>query len=66
MPGLVKFDDPGVLIALVGILVTMFFVLRKWNSGILLSIVVTTVLALLAGVTKLIYRIFCRQLRDSN
>ncbi|QPS71265.1 NCS2 family permease [Lactococcus garvieae] len=52
VPGLVKFDDPGVLIALVGILVTMFFVLRKWKAGILLSIAVTTVLALLTGVTK--------------
>ncbi|MEG1219997.1 MAG: NCS2 family permease, partial [Lactococcus sp.] len=37
VPGLVKFDDPGVLVALVGILVTMFFVLRKWKAGILLS-----------------------------
>ncbi|MEY8442812.1 NCS2 family permease [Lactococcus ileimucosae] len=52
VPGLVKFDNPGVLIALVGIVVTMFFVLRKWKAGILLSIVVTTVLALLTGVTK--------------
>lgn len=52
VPGLVKFDDPGVLVALVGILVTMFFVLRKWKAGILLSIAVTTVLALLTGVTK--------------
>lgn len=52
VPGLVKFNDPGVLIALVGILVTMFFVLRKWKAGILLSIAVTTILALLTGVTK--------------
>jgi len=53
VPGLVTFNNPGVLIALVGIVVTMFFVLRKWKAGILLSILVTTILAILTGVVKI-------------
>ncbi|MDR2977021.1 MAG: NCS2 family permease [Streptococcaceae bacterium] len=53
VPGLVNFNNTGVLVALIGIVVTMFFVLRKWKAGILLSILVTTVVAILTGVVKI-------------
>ncbi|GAB2026639.1 NCS2 family permease [Lactovum odontotermitis] len=53
VPGLVNFNNAGVLVALIGIVVTMFFVLRNWKAGILLSILVTTVIAIIAGVVKI-------------
>lgn len=52
IPELVKFNNPGVLVALFGIVATMFFVIRKWKAGILLSILATTIVAILAGVVK--------------
>ncbi|MCL2677136.1 MAG: NCS2 family permease [Streptococcaceae bacterium] len=53
VPGLVKFNNAGVLVALVGIVITIFFVLRKYKAGIILSILVTTVLSILTGVVKI-------------
>ncbi|GBG95925.1 NCS2 family permease [Lactococcus termiticola] len=47
VPELVAFNNPGVLIALLGLAVTIFFVLRKWKAGIILSILVTTVVAII-------------------
>ena len=32
VPELVTFNNPGVLVAVVGIVVTMFFVIRKWRA----------------------------------
>ena len=59
VPGLVIFNNGGVLVALVGIVVTMYFVLRGriskkpiFKAGILLSILVTTIIAILFGVVK--------------
>lgn len=50
VPELVQFNSPGVLVALVGIVITLFFVIRKWKAGIILSILVTTILAIIVGV----------------
>ena len=46
-PGLAAFNQPGVIIGLVGLIVTMFFVLRKIKGGIILSIAVTTIIYLI-------------------
>ncbi|MGE5508799.1 MAG: NCS2 family permease [Chitinophagales bacterium] len=48
-----SFHKPEVLVAAVGVLITAFLVARKVKGGILLGILATTVIALLAGVTKL-------------
>ncbi|OFI50525.1 guanine permease [Floricoccus tropicus] len=52
VPELVKFNNPGVLLALVGIVITMFFVLKNIRGGILLSILLTTLIALATGIVK--------------
>lgn len=52
-PGLVTFNNPAVLVALVGIIVTIFFVLKRIRGGIILSIIVTTIVAIFAGVVDL-------------
>lgn len=52
-PGLVNFNNPAVLVALIGILVTIFFVLKRIRGGIILSIIVTTIVAIFAGVVDL-------------
>ncbi|WEV60254.1 NCS2 family permease [Streptococcaceae bacterium ESL0729] len=52
VPELVKFNNPAVLLALAGIVITMFFVLKNIKGGVLLSILVTTVLAIVTGVVK--------------
>ncbi|MDR0298074.1 MAG: NCS2 family permease [Streptococcaceae bacterium] len=53
VPELVKFNNAPVLVALCGIVFTMFFVLRKWKGGILLAILATTILAIVTGVVKI-------------
>lgn len=63
VPELVKFNNPGVLLALVGIVITMFFVLRNIRGGILLSILATTIIALLTGVVKVD---FATLLKENN
>ncbi|MBP2623525.1 NCS2 family permease [Streptococcus oricebi] len=52
-PGLVDFNNPAVLVALFGIIITVFFVLKKIRGGIILSIIATTLLALATGVVNL-------------
>lgn len=52
VPELVKFNNPGVLLALAGIVITMFFVLKNIRGGILLSILLTTLIALATGIVK--------------
>ena len=46
VPGLSSFNQPGVIVGLIGLIVTLFFVLRRTKAAILLSIVVTTVIYL--------------------
>ncbi len=59
VPELVKFNDAGVLVALIGFVITMYFVLRGriskkpiFKAGILVSILLTTIIAIFAGVVK--------------
>ena len=47
VPGLVDFNDPAVLLALVGLAITIFFVVKGIKGGIILSILATTVLGIL-------------------
>ena len=53
VPGLVDFNTPAVLVALAGLAITIFFVVKGIKGGIILSILTTTVLAIAVGVVKL-------------
>lgn len=53
VPGLVNFTNPAVLVALVGIVITVILVVKNVRGAILLSIVGTTILAILVGVVDL-------------
>ncbi|MFC4652035.1 NCS2 family permease [Lactococcus nasutitermitis] len=48
VPGLSAFNQPGVIVAIIGLIITMFFVLKKFKGGVILSIIATTVIYLLA------------------
>ncbi|MDI6870164.1 MAG: NCS2 family permease [Bacillota bacterium] len=48
-----SFHKPETLVAAVGLVITAFLVARRVKGGILLGILITTVIALFAGVTKL-------------
>ncbi|MBM7636478.1 NCS2 family permease [Streptococcus saliviloxodontae] len=52
-PSLVAFDNPAVLVAIAGILITAFFVIKNIKGGVMISIVVTTILAIVTGVVDL-------------
>ena len=52
-PGLVDFNNPAVLVALFGIIITIILVLKKVRGGIILSIAATTIVAIFAGVVDL-------------
>ena len=52
-PDLVDFNNPAVLVALFGIFITIFFVLKRVRGGIVLSIAATTIVAILVGVVDL-------------
>lgn len=53
LPELVDFTDPGVLIGLVGLLLTIILLLKNVRGAILVGIVLTTGLSILFGVTDL-------------
>lgn len=53
VPGLVDFNSPAVLVALAGIAITIFFVIKDIKGGIILSILTTTVLAIAVGLVDL-------------
>ena len=53
VPGLVDFNNPAVLLALVGLAITIFFVVKGIKGGIILSILVTTVLGILIHVVDI-------------
>jgi xanthine/uracil permease len=53
VPGLVDFNNPAVLVALAGLAITIFFVVKGIKGGIILSILTTTVLAIAVGVVDL-------------
>ena len=44
--------DPNVLLAVFGLIITVFFMAKKIPGGILLGILVTTIVAIFSGVTK--------------
>lgn len=52
-PGLVAFNDPAVLVALVGLAITVFFVVKGIKCGVILSIFATTVVAISVGLVNL-------------
>ena len=52
-PGLVAFNDPAVLVALVGLAITVFFVVKAIKGGVILSIFATTVVAISVGLVNL-------------
>ena len=52
-PGLVAFNDPAVLVALVGLAITVFFVVKGVKGGVILSIFATTVVAISVGLVNL-------------
>ena len=52
-PGLVDFNNPAVLVALFGIFITIFFVLKRVRGGIVLSISATTIVAILVDLSKI-------------
>ena len=53
VPALVNFNQPAVLVALIGIAITAILVVKNVKGAILISIVATTVLAIFAGVGDL-------------
>ena len=53
VPELVNFTDPGVLIAIVGIVLTIILMLRNVKGAILIGIAATTILAFFTGVVDL-------------
>ena len=52
-PGLVAFNNPGVILALIGLAISIFFILKGIRGGVILSIVATTVVGILIGVVDL-------------
>ena len=53
IPALVNFNQPAVLIGIVGIIITAVLVVRNFKGAILVSIVITTILAIIFGVVDL-------------
>ena len=53
VPGLVDFNNPAVLVALAGLAITIFFVIKGIKGGIILSILTTTVLAIAVGLINI-------------
>lgn len=52
-PSLVAFDKPEVFLAIVALFITIFFVVKNIKGGILLSLAVTTIVAIVMGVVDL-------------
>lgn len=52
IPALTQFNNLSVLVCALGVIVTVFFILRKNNAAILIGIIVTTIVAHLTGVTS--------------
>lgn len=52
-PALVHFNQPGVWVALIGLAITIFFVVKGIKGGVILSILATTLVAIAMGVVDL-------------
>lgn len=47
VPGLALFNNAGILLAVAGFIITLFFVLRNYRASIMLSILTTTILSVI-------------------
>ena len=52
-PGLVAFNTPAVILALIGLAITIFFIVKGIRGSVILSIAVTTILGIFMGVVDL-------------
>lgn len=52
-PSLVAFNNPGVILALIGLLITIVFIIKGIRGGVILSIAATTVIGIFMGVVDL-------------
>lgn len=52
-PGLVAFNNLGVILALIGLLITIVFIIKGIRGGVILSIAATTVIGIFMGVVDL-------------
>lgn len=52
-PGLVAFNTPTVILALIGLAITIFFIVKGIRGGIILSIALTTVIGIIIGVVDI-------------
>lgn len=52
-PGLVAFNTPTVILALIGLAITIFFIVKGMRGGVILSIAVTTIVGIFMGVVDL-------------
>ncbi|PZO95641.1 MAG: guanine permease [Streptococcus pyogenes] len=52
-PGLVAFDNPAVLLSLIGLILTIFFTVKGTRGGVIISIFLTTLVGILLGVVRL-------------
>lgn len=50
VPGLANFNEPGLLLAVLGLILTIIFVVKNVRGGILLGIIITSLLAVPMGV----------------
>ena len=53
VPALASFNDPGALIALVGLVIIVVLMLKKVNGAMLIGIISATIIALITGFVKL-------------
>jgi len=53
VPALVKFNDKGVLLALIGIIITFILLVLKVKGGIFISIIATTIIGIPMGIVDL-------------
>lgn len=52
VPSLVYFTEPGVILALIGLVITVLLVIKKVPGAVLIGIVLTTVIGIFMGVTN--------------
>lgn len=52
-PGLVAFNNPTVIVGLIGLVIAIIFIVKGIRGGVLLSILATTIIAIFAGVVDL-------------
>ena len=52
-PGLVAFDNPGVILALIGLAISILLIVKGVRGGVILSIATTTIIGILIGVVDL-------------